>query len=40
MPTQTRRTDHRRRVAQETAARRQVMTRGGKIAKRQPANRR
>jgi hypothetical protein len=40
VPGLVRRTRHRRRVAQEAAARRQVMTRGGKIAKRQSASRR
>jgi hypothetical protein len=40
VPSLVRRTGHRRRMAQEAAARRQVMIRGGKIAKRQSANRR
>jgi hypothetical protein len=39
IPGLVRRTRHRRRVAQEAASRRQVMTRGGKIAKRQSAHR-
>jgi hypothetical protein len=40
VPSLVRRVRRKRRVAQEASARRQVMTRGGKIAKRQSANRR
>jgi hypothetical protein len=40
IPNLVRRVRRKRRLAQEASARRQVMTRGGKIAKRQSANRR
>jgi hypothetical protein len=39
VPNLVRRTRHRRRAAQEATARREVMARGGKIAKRQSAHR-